>query len=207
MNSRYSRQVILEQIGHQGQEKLLQSHVIVIGCGALGSTIAGNLARAGIGNLTVLDRDLVEKTNLHRQTLFNEDDIGSPKAPVAAQKLAKINSEIQINYHLKDLHNTNAQEIFLGNGPKNRADLVIDATDNIPTRMLINDVCVKHRIPWIYGGAIQTGGMVMNILPDGPCFRCLIPELPSRGNPYLRNRRGTQYHPHHYRLHPKHRSH
>ncbi len=175
MNPRYSRQVILDKIGREGQETLLKSKVVIIGCGALGTTIANNLARAGIGTLLIIDRDLVELNNLQRQQLFDEDDVGEPKAATAAHKLKRINSEIEIEYLIKDLNNTNIEGII------NDFHLVIDATDNIPTRMLVNDACVKNRIPWIYAGVIQTKGMVMNILPDGPCFRCLLPEIPPAG--------------------------
>ncbi|MCP5104895.1 MAG: NAD(P)H-binding protein [bacterium] len=176
MNPRYSRQVILPNVGPEGQETLLKSKVAIIGCGALGTTIANNLSRAGVGTLLIVDRDLVELNNLQRQTLFDEDDIGTPKVFAAARKLEKINSEIKIKTLLKDVNNTNIEEIIHG------FHLVIDATDNVPTRMLVNDACVKHGIPWIYAGVIQTRGMVMNILPDGPCFRCLLPELPPAGS-------------------------
>lgn len=176
MNSRYSRQIVLDKIGPQGQEVLLKSKVIIIGCGALGTNIANNLARAGVGTLLVVDRDLVELNNLQRQTLFAEADVGSPKAIIAAGKLEKINSEIEIKYLVKDLNNTNIEDIIAG------FDLVLDATDNIPTRMLINDACVKKGMHWIYAGVIQTKGMVMNIHPQGPCFRCLLPEMPGAGS-------------------------
>jgi adenylyltransferase/sulfurtransferase len=176
MNSRYSRQVVLDKIGPQGQEVLLKSKVIIIGCGALGTNIANNLARAGVGTLMIADRDLVELNNLQRQTLFDEADVGSPKAIVAAGKLEKINSQIAIKYLVKDVNNTNIEDIIAG------FDLVLDATDNIPTRMLINDACVKKGMYWIYAGVIQTKGMVMNILPQGPCFRCLLPEMPTAGS-------------------------
>lgn len=176
MTSRYSRQIVLDKIGPQGQEVLLKSKVIIIGCGALGTNIANNLARAGVGTLLILDRDLVELNNLQRQTLFDEADVGTPKAIAAASKLEKINSEIEIKYLVKDLNNTNIENIIDG------FDLVLDATDNIPTRMLINDACVKKHMHWIYAGVIQTKGMVMNIHPHGPCFRCLLPEMPTAGS-------------------------
>jgi molybdopterin/thiamine biosynthesis adenylyltransferase len=176
MNSRYSRQLVLAQIGPAGQEALLKSKVIIIGCGALGTNSANHLVRAGVGELLILDRDLVELNNLQRQNLFDETDIGTPKAAAAAARLEKINSEVQIKYLIKDLNDSNIEKIIAG------FDLVLDATDNIPTRMLINDACVKMGIPWIYAGVIQTRGMVMNILPEGPCFRCLLPEMPTAGS-------------------------
>jgi len=173
---RYSRQVVLAQFGPSGQERLLKSKVAVIGCGALGTHIASNLARAGIGHLLVMDRDLVELNNLQRQTLFDESDVGTPKVIAAARKLRQINSEIRIESLVINLHNENIEDIIAG------VDLVIDATDNIPIRMIVNDACVKHGIPWIYTGVIRTTGMVMSIVRDGPCLRCILPEIPPVGS-------------------------
>ncbi|MCP4216607.1 MAG: NAD(P)H-binding protein [bacterium] len=175
-DSRYSRQTILHNIGTLGQETFLKSKVLIIGCGALGTHIAGNLARAGIGTLHLVDRDLVELNNLQRQSLFDENDLGQPKAAVAAAKLKKINSDIHITHLIKDVNNTNIEEMVEG------FHLVLDGTDNIPTRMLINDVCVKNRIPWIYTGVIRTRGMVMPVLPGGPCLGCLLPAPPAPGS-------------------------
>jgi adenylyltransferase/sulfurtransferase len=176
MRNRYSRQEVLSQFGKDGQKKLLGSKVVVIGCGALGTHIADNLARAGIGYLRIIDRDIVELNNLQRQTMFNEDDIGETKIGAALKKLIKINSEITIEPMVKDLHNGNIEELIDG------FDLVMDATDNIPTRMIINDACIKHGIPWIYGGVIRSELMSMAIMPEGPCLRCLIPETPPAGS-------------------------
>ena len=176
MNSRYSRQVILENIGEDGQAKLLKSSVAIVGCGALGTIAANNLARAGVGKLIIIDRDFVELNNLQRQMLFDENDVGAPKAVAAAEKINAINSEIEVNPVIKDLNYTNVEEL-IGN-----VDLVIDGTDNIQTRMLVNDVCVKNDIPWIYTGAIGTSGMSMNILPGKACIRCLYPGVPKAGS-------------------------
>lgn len=176
MSSRYSRQVVLENIGQSGQEMLLKSKVIIIGCGALGTNIANTLTRAGIGNIMIVDRDIVELNNLQRQVLFDEEDVGTAKAFAAARKLKKINSQIEIKYLIKDLNNRNIEEVLTG------FDLVIDATDNIPTRMTINDTCVKQGLPWIYAGVIRTNGMVLNIMPGGPCLRCLLPGIPPPGS-------------------------
>ncbi|MCG2826745.1 MAG: ThiF family adenylyltransferase [Thermoplasmatales archaeon] len=173
---RYSRQILLKEIGEEGQNRLSKSFVVIIGCGALGTTIANNLVRAGIGQIKIIDRDIVEMNNLQRQTLFDEDDIGLPKAQVAVKKLQKVNSKIKLEAVVEDMNNTNIEEIIGG------ADLVIDGTDNMETRFLINDVCLKHKIPWIYGGAIGTGGMSMNIISDDtPCFRCVFQVLPEPG--------------------------
>lgn len=141
MENRYSRQTILQKIGDEGQQKLTKTHVIIIGCGALGTVAANNLARAGIGKISILDRDFVELNNLQRQMLFDENDVGEPKAMAATRKLQAINSAIEIIPIVKDLNHTNINEII------NDVDLVLDRTDNIQTRMLINDVCVMEKIP------------------------------------------------------------
>ena len=176
MQSRYSRQVILQNIGEDGQKKLLSSSVAIVGCGALGTVAANNLARAGVGKISIIDRDFVELNNLQRQMLFDENDIGAPKAVAAAEKIGAINSEIKVYPVIKDVNYTNVEELLSG------VDLVIDGTDNIQTRMLVNDVCVKNKLPWIYTGAIGTSGMTMNILPDKACIRCLYPGVPKAGS-------------------------
>ncbi|MDO9045921.1 MAG: ThiF family adenylyltransferase [Methanobacteriaceae archaeon] len=176
MLKRYSRQVILSNIGEEGQKKLLNSKVVIVGCGALGTVAANNLARAGVGHINIIDRDFVELSNLQRQMLFEEEDVGEPKALVAAKRLNAINSEIEIEPIVADLNHTNVQEILKD------ASVVLDATDNIQTRMLVNDVCVQNGIPWIYTGAIGTSGMIMNLLPDAPCLRCLYPNIPQAGS-------------------------
>jgi len=176
MQSRYSRQIILENIGKEGQEKLLNSSVAIVGCGALGTVAANNLARAGVGKLKIIDRDFVELNNLQRQMLFDENDVGTPKAVAAANKIHDINSEIEVVPVIKDLNYTNAEELL------ENVDLVVDGTDNILTRMLVNDICVKNEIPWIYTGAIGTSGMSMNILPKKACIRCLYPGVPKAGS-------------------------
>lgn len=176
MENRYSRQEILQNIGKNGQKRLLKSHILIVGCGALGTTVANNLARAGIGKISILDRDFVELNNLQRQVLFDETDVGKPKAVAATNKLELINSDIEIEPLVKDLNYTNVEEIIKD------VDLVLDGTDNIQTRMLINDTCVKEGIPWIYTGAIGTSGMTMNILPGAACIRCLYPHIPKPGS-------------------------
>jgi len=176
MEDRYTRQTILQNIGEDGQKTLKKSHILIVGCGALGTVAANNLTRAGIGKISILDRDFVELNNLQRQILFDENDVGEAKAIAATQKLKSINSKIEIIPIVKDLNHTNVEEIIKD------VDLVLDGTDNIQTRMLINDVCVRDRIPWIYTGAIGTSGMTMNILPDAACIRCLYPNIPKPGS-------------------------
>lgn len=175
MSDRYSRQTVLKNIGPDGQRKLLRSKVAIIGCGALGSTGASLMVRAGVGEVVLVDRDVVERNNLQRQTLYDESDVGQPKADIACKKLRKVNSEIAITGLICDLNPGNITEVLAG------ADLVVDATDNVLVRMLINDHCVKNSIPWIYAGVIGTTGMTMNILPGGPCLRCMLPILPQAG--------------------------
>lgn len=177
VNDRYSRQILLKNIQEEGQIKLAKCKVAVIGCGALGTTIANNLVRSGIGYLQVIDRDIIELNNLQRQNLFDEEDIGSSKAWVAAEKLRKINSEVRIEPIADDVNYENVEKLI------QNMDLVLDGTDNMLVRFLINDACVKHNIPWIYGGAIETYGVTMNIIPHKtPCFRCLIHDLPDTGS-------------------------
>ena len=148
---------------------------MIIGCGALGSVVAGTLARAGVGHIVVIDRDFVELNNLQRQVLFVESDVGRPKAIAAAEGLGLINSTIVVEPVVKDVNQTNVELLIQD------ADLVLDGTDNFQTRLVVNDACVKHGIPWIYAAAIGTSGLVLPILPDGPCLRCLFPAPPPAG--------------------------
>jgi len=176
---RYSRQILLPGVGEEGQRKLLSSAVAVIGCGALGTVIANTLVRAGVGKIRIVDRDYIELNNLQRQILFDEEDIarGLPKAIAAAEKLRKVNSDVQIEPLVTDVNPDNVEEIIAD------VDLVLDGSDNFETRFLLNDACVKHDIPWVYGGAIVTHGMTMAIIPHRtPCFRCFLPKMPPPGS-------------------------
>ncbi len=178
-SARYSRQTLLPEIGVAGQERLLASSVAVVGCGALGSVIASTLVRAGVGRVRIIDRDVVELNNLQRQILFDEEDIarGLPKAIAAVEKLRKINSEIEIEPVVADLNPHNAERLV------GDVDLVLDGTDNFETRFLLNDVCFKHGIPWVYGAVLATYGMVWALVPRRtPCFRCLLTEAPMPGS-------------------------
>lgn len=171
MNNRYSRQILVTSIGEAGQAKLLQSRALVIGCGALGTVSANNLVRAGVGYTRIVDRDYVELDNLQRQILFDEEDVRQvvPKAVAAASKLSKINSSVKIEAEVKDVNRRNIEELVKD------VDIVLDATDNFETRFLINDVCFKHKIPWVYGAALASYGMTMNIIPGvTACFRSLV---------------------------------
>jgi adenylyltransferase/sulfurtransferase len=175
---RYSRQTLLSEIGPEGQRKLLSSTVALVGCGALGTAIASGLARAGVGHLKIIDRDYIELSNLQRQTLFDEEDIarGLPKAVAAAGKLRGINSEIYVEPLVTDLNPFNVERV-LGD-----VDLVVDGTDNFEARFLINDACLKHGLPWVYGAAIATYGVTMSIVPGRTsCLRCLLRDQPPPG--------------------------
>ena len=172
MNNKYSRQEIFERIGRKGQEKIRKASVAIVGLGALGTVAADQLARAGIGKLILIDRDYIEESNLQRQTLYNEDDIGKFKAETAAKKLEKVNSDVKIDFFVNDLSHRNIGKLLV-------ADIVMDCTDNLYTRYLINDYCKKNKIKWIYSAAIKDYGNVMAILPDKACFRCIFEESES----------------------------
>ncbi len=165
---RYARQEILKEIGSNKQEKLLNSNVTIVGIGALGTNALDLLARAGVGRIKIIDRDIVEINNLQRQTLFNEEDLGKPKVNAAKEKISQINSEIDIEAHLIDLDHDNIDLL--------KSDLILDCTDNIYTRFLINEYSRKNNIPWIYASVIGTKGMTFNITKDTPCFSCIFKE-------------------------------
>ncbi|SDT26573.1 adenylyltransferase and sulfurtransferase [Paenibacillaceae bacterium GAS479] len=177
-NNRYIRQVRFAPIGLDGQERLGSSKVAIVGVGALGCVIASHLARSGVGEIRLIDRDIVEWSNLQRQLLYDEEDArcGLPKAEAAANKLRRINSSINIRAYAADLHGGNASSLLDG------ADILLDGTDNFHTRYLLNDYAVRQQIPWIYGGAVGAGGMTMTVIPgETPCYRCLFPEPPAAG--------------------------
>ncbi len=174
MSSRYDKHIKIGGIGPEGQRAVSSKKVVLIGCGALGSNIANLLVRAGVGEILLVDRDRIELGNLHRQILFSEDDIGKAKSEIAALKLRSVNSEVNVKFIIRHMISSNISEIVKG------YDLIMDGTDNIPARMVINDYSVKENVPWIYGGVLGTRGMVMNITEGGPCLRCLLPELPEK---------------------------
>ena len=178
MAGRYHRQTLLPQIGDAGQAKLAEATVVVIGCGALGTVIAESLARAGVGRLVLCDRDLVEPSNLQRQTLFTDADAAEsrPKAVAAAERLQQVNGDISIEPRPIDVDATNIV------GLVDEATLLLDGTDNAATRYLLNDACVKADKRWIYGAAVATEGRVMPVLPRrGPCLRCVFRDPPPPG--------------------------
>ncbi|ALP39331.1 thiamine biosynthesis protein ThiF (plasmid) [Paenibacillus sp. IHB B 3084] len=177
-NDRYSRQERFAPFGPEGQRHLASSHVLIIGAGALGTGIAETLVRGGVGTVTIADRDYVEWSNLQRQQLFQESDAAErcPKAVAAQRRLKEINSETIIHAHVLDVGVEELEELIQG------VDLIMDATDNFDTRLLMNDMAQKHRIPWIYGGCVGSYGVTYTILPGKtPCLHCLLGAVPFGG--------------------------
>jgi adenylyltransferase/sulfurtransferase len=176
---RYSKQVFFPGIGAEGQRKIGEARVAVMGTGALGTVIANNLARAGVGYLRLIDRDFVESSDLQRQILFSEEDVLEhiPKAVAAAEHLKRVNSEIFLEAAVTDVNPANIEKLI------GDVDLVMDGTDNFETRFLLNDACVKAGIPWIYGRVTGSTGVTLNIIPGKtPCLRCLSPNIPAPGS-------------------------
>jgi adenylyltransferase/sulfurtransferase len=192
--SRYHRQMLLPGFGEEGQRKLLASRALVLGCGALGTVVADLLSRAGVGHLVIVDRDFIELTNLQRQVLFDEQDVADaiPKAEAARRRIARTNSQVEVTAIVDDLNHRNIERYAEG------ADVLVDGLDNFETRYLVNDLAVKHGIPYIYGGAVGTVGAALAILPHTqggnapwetgsggnratPCLRCLFEEPPPPG--------------------------
>jgi adenylyltransferase/sulfurtransferase len=175
---RYSRQMRFGGIGEKGQKKLLESRVTLCGCGALGTVLANNLVRAGVGFVRIVDRDFIETHNLQRQVLFDEKDVADniPKAEAAARKLRIVNSSVEIESVVTDIDRTNILALTKD------VDLILDGTDNFEIRYLINDVAVKTGKPWVYGGSIGSHGQTMTIIPgQTPCLRCVFEAAPNPG--------------------------
>ena len=173
--NRYHRQELYEAIGKEGQRKIRNTTVAIVGIGALGSVSSELLCRSGIGKLILIDRDFVDLTNLQRQVLYEESDIGRPKAMAAEEHLKRINSEIKIESHVIDLNFRNIENIL------KEADIIIDGTDNLETRFLINEYSLKYKKPWIHGSAIQDRGFVVSFSGNCPCFQCIIKEAGTLG--------------------------
>ena len=168
---RYSRQILFAPIGESGQQRLLDSKAVLVGCGATGTAVANLLIRAGLGALRIIDRDFVEPSNLQRQTLFEESDAQEnlPKAVAAKRRLHAINSQAQIEAVVADLTAKNARDL-LANFP-----LILDGTDNFETRLLINDAAIALNVPWIYAAAVASTAVTMTIIPgETACLACLL---------------------------------
>lgn len=171
MNERYSRQRLFKRIGDRGQAKIREKHVLILGCGALGTANAENLVRAGIGKLTLIDRDYVERSNLQRQQLFTDEDAQNqvPKVIAAKEKLQAINPEVEINHEIMDVTGEDLVPHIHG------ADVLLDATDNFDIRLILNDISHKYEIPWIFGSVVGSTGMSYTILPgETPCLSCIL---------------------------------
>lgn len=207
---RYARQRLVAQIGPEGQSRLARARILIIGLGALGSLVADLLARAGVataptGLLRAVDRDLVELTNLQRQTLYTARDLGLPKADAAARRLTEINPDVHLDFTPTHLDATSLPSLLFGSSANNSTqlpiDLIIECTDNAETRYLINEASVEWKIPWVYGGAVATSGRATAFRPSdetkkpskegrgremaeesgGACLRCLFPTMPAPG--------------------------
>jgi molybdopterin/thiamine biosynthesis adenylyltransferase len=172
---KYSRQILFQPIGPDGQERLRRAKAVIIGCGALGTAQANALVRAGIGSIRIVDRDYVEETNLQRQILFDEADARDnlPKAIAAQRKLNAINSEVQVEAVIADADSYNIENLVRG------FEVILDGTDNFETRYLLNDVALKHRIPWIYGAVVGSCAASLTVLPGRTaCLACIFPAPP-----------------------------
>ncbi|WP_138417434.1 thiazole biosynthesis adenylyltransferase ThiF [Aquibacillus sediminis] len=178
MSDRYSRQQLFKPIGPDGQQKIGKKHVLVVGAGALGTGNAEGLVRAGVGKLTIVDRDYVEWSNLQRQQLYVEADAEErmPKAVAAEKRLTQINAEVNIDARVLDVGVQELEQLVEG------VDLIIDATDNFDIRMMVNDISQKFEIPWIYGACVGSYGISYTILPgETPCLHCLLETVPIGG--------------------------
>lgn len=175
LEERYSRQMLFQGVGQEGQLRLEGSRVAIVGCGATGSALASLLARSGVGRLRIIDRDYVDESNLQRQTLFDEADAADsvPKAVAACRKISSVNSKITTEPKICDLVPENAEEMLAG------LELILDGTDNFETRYLINDWAVKHSVAWIYVASVGGYAVTMNIIPgETACLACVFPEAP-----------------------------
>jgi adenylyltransferase/sulfurtransferase len=179
VNGRYSRQELFAGIGPDGQARLRESSVAIVGCGALGSALGDMMVRAGVGRVRLVDRDYVEPSNLQRQALFDEADAaaGLPKAVAAERRLRALNSDVTVEGVVADLAPDNAASLI---GP---VSLVLDGTDNFETRFLVNDLCLREEVPWVYGACVGAYGLALAVRPRvSPCLRCLLEELPAPGS-------------------------
>lgn len=178
MNNRYSRQELFSPIGEEGQQKIREKHVLIIGAGALGSANAEMFVRAGVGTVTIVDRDYVDWSNLQRQQLYAESDVENnlPKAVAAKKRLEEINSEVRVEALVQDVTAEELEELVTN------VDVMIDATDNFETRFIVNDMAQKYSIPWIYGACVGSYGLSYTILPSKtPCLSCLLQSIPLGG--------------------------
>lgn len=178
MLQRYAKQINFRGFGHEGQKLLSNSKVLIVGCGALGTVVANNLVRAGVGTVRIVDRDFVELSNLHRQILFTEEDAANsiPKAIAAQERLQAANSDVVVEGFVEDVNSLTIGKMVEG------IDLIVDCTDNFITRFLINDAAFAAGIPWIYGGVVGGSGVVYSFIPGATaCLRCMMTDPPGAG--------------------------
>ena len=175
--ARYARQLVLPELGPVGQERLRSARVLVVGCGGLGAPVIQQLAAAGVGGMTLVDDDVVEVSNLNRQTLFGEADVGDRKAVVAAGFVRRLDSDIDVQPLVERVTTARARRLVAAH------DVTVDCSDGLPTKYLLNDAAVRERRPLIHGAATAWSGQVLVVRsPQGPCLRCLFPSLPPRGS-------------------------
>jgi len=172
MKNRYRRQTLVSEVGQNGQDVLGTKHVTVIGGGGLGSNSANMMVRMGIGSIDIIDYDTVEISNLHRTSVFTEDDVGKPKALTLQDRLQQVNRNVHVKAINKKVTSENIEALVVD------TDIIIDGTDSVPLRLLINDISIRHNIPWVYAGVYETVGMVMGILPKHTaCFQCVTQNI------------------------------
>jgi molybdopterin/thiamine biosynthesis adenylyltransferase len=173
---RYARHVVMDDVGPEGQAALLDASVLVVGAGGLGCPAIQYLAAAGVGRLGIVDDDVVERSNLQRQVLHGEADVGRPKVESAAKAVAELNPDVTVDAHETRLDAENAPDLIAD------YDVVVDASDNFPTRFLVNDACVLAGVPFVHGAVYRFEGQLTTVAAGGrPCYRCLFPEAPSPG--------------------------
>jgi molybdopterin/thiamine biosynthesis adenylyltransferase len=174
ITDRYRRQTLVKQLGQKGQEQLATKHAVIIGGGGLGSHSANLLVRMGIGSIDIIDDDIVDITNLHRTSIFTEHDIGKLKALILGERLQSVNTKVRVKGINQKVTSENIWSFV------QHTDVIIDGTDSIPLRLLINDISIQHNIPWVYAGVYETVGMAMGILPKKTsCFQCIAQNIPA----------------------------
>ncbi|MFB6157107.1 MAG: ThiF family adenylyltransferase [Haloferacaceae archaeon] len=172
---RYSRHIIMDELGPEGQSALLDGSALVVGVGGLGSPVVQYLAAAGVGRLGLVDDDVVERSNLQRQVVHGDDDVGRPKVDSGREFVANLNPDVTVETHELRLDRGNVGSVVEG------YDVVVDASDNFPTRYLLNDVCRLRGTPLVHGAIYKFEGQATTLVPGGPCYRCLFPEAPDEG--------------------------
>ena len=172
---RYSRHIIMDEVGPEGQQKLLDGSVLVVGAGGLGAPVIQYLAAAGVGRIGVVDDDVVERSNLQRQVIHADADVGVPKVESARKFVERLNPDVAVETHETRLDTGNVEELVAD------YDVVVDASDNFPTRYMVNDAARIHGVPVAHGAIYKFEGQVTTLTPEGPCYRCLFPEAPEPG--------------------------